>query len=458
MDKMDIIENCCAGCLKPIPGRTYLTCSTCTEKYDLDCANVSFQRYRNTMTADHKKAWICDTCYCKKPKTGNLNTPLRPEKTTSPSKQNSALNQGENSKNVTRRTKPSQPVCITVHSDEETIPSEKDSTASTPNTWISGMEILLRKSLEEMKQELKEEFKKALTNMSQEQGKIKEELFAVISELRTENLKLRSEIKYMIEEGNKSVISLGTQPAAPPPSTNSRRGKAVKANMKETASPGKHVGPAPATAPLVLPAPSAPSASVSQATSTTLGPAGSSAVSEPLVTSAPFAYPAPPAPRAPLAISAPLAQSEPASPPVPSYATAVAEGSNGQGQKQESEWKEVKSKIKRNPINRGQNSMAILKAVERKKYLHVWRLKKDITEENMTEFIKEVIGSDSDIEVTKLKPKIDRSYASFKVGVSERKFEQLINPEKWPLDVEYSEWTWFRPSTFRNQEQHAPRS
>lgn len=104
------------------------------------------------MTADHKKAWICDTCYYKKPKTGNLNTPLRPEKTTSPSKQNSALNQGENSKNVTRRTKISQPVCITVHSDEETIPSEKDSTASTPNTWISGMEILLRKSLEEMKQ------------------------------------------------------------------------------------------------------------------------------------------------------------------------------------------------------------------------------------------------------------------------------------------------------------------
>lgn len=67
----------CAGCLKNTPNREYLICSQCNDRYDLECANVSTQRFYNTMSTDHKKSWICQSCKCKKPKTDNRNTPIR---------------------------------------------------------------------------------------------------------------------------------------------------------------------------------------------------------------------------------------------------------------------------------------------------------------------------------------------------------------------------------------------
>jgi hypothetical protein len=67
----------CAGCRNKIPNKTYLTCALCKEKYDLDCANVSIQRFCNTMTATHKKEWKCQACKCKTPKQNNSDTPIR---------------------------------------------------------------------------------------------------------------------------------------------------------------------------------------------------------------------------------------------------------------------------------------------------------------------------------------------------------------------------------------------
>ncbi|CAH0400296.1 unnamed protein product [Chilo suppressalis] len=67
----------CAGCNKKIPKREFLTCSYCQKNYDLECANVSSQRFYNTMTLEHKQRWKCQACYCKMPKIGNENTPVR---------------------------------------------------------------------------------------------------------------------------------------------------------------------------------------------------------------------------------------------------------------------------------------------------------------------------------------------------------------------------------------------
>ena len=49
------------------------------------------------------------------------------------------------------------------------------------------------------------------------------------------------------------------------------------------------------------------------------------------------------------------------------------------------------------------------------------------------------------------KPKSERDYASFRVGVTLSNFEKLCDPEIWPVNVEYSEWIWFRPNTNPNQ-------
>lgn len=67
----------CAGCSTEIPDRRFLTCSICTDKYDLICANVSQKRFYNTMTAEHKATWICPQCKSKKPKANNITIPVR---------------------------------------------------------------------------------------------------------------------------------------------------------------------------------------------------------------------------------------------------------------------------------------------------------------------------------------------------------------------------------------------
>ncbi|XP_063838203.1 uncharacterized protein LOC135087342 [Ostrinia nubilalis] len=71
------MDKICAGCPNKIPGRECLTCSICKGTYDLECAGVSSARYYNTMTKDHKNKWKCQSCICKRPKRGNLSTPVR---------------------------------------------------------------------------------------------------------------------------------------------------------------------------------------------------------------------------------------------------------------------------------------------------------------------------------------------------------------------------------------------
>ncbi|KAL4719791.1 hypothetical protein ACJJTC_009756 [Scirpophaga incertulas] len=67
----------CAGCKQKLPDKQNLKCNHCNKLYDLECANVSVQRFYNTMTPEHKLNWQCQACYCKKPKAGNIHTPIR---------------------------------------------------------------------------------------------------------------------------------------------------------------------------------------------------------------------------------------------------------------------------------------------------------------------------------------------------------------------------------------------
>lgn len=142
-----------------------------------------------------------------------------------------------------------------------------------------------------------------------------------------------------------------------------------------------------------------------------------------------------------------------ASLPSISYA-AVARSTAEVADNVDSKWIEVKNTRKINPIKKGGNtSVVLLKAVERKKFLHVWRLDRSTTEETLKEYIKNVLGSDSDVLIEKIKPKTERDYASFKIGISEGQFDKLCNPEAWPLHVEFSEWVWFRRFTSAREPQ-----
>lgn len=67
----------CGGCRVMIKSRRFLQCCVCCQCYDLECAGVSEQRFRNTLTDEHRAAWKCVLCLSKQPKSGNSNTPVR---------------------------------------------------------------------------------------------------------------------------------------------------------------------------------------------------------------------------------------------------------------------------------------------------------------------------------------------------------------------------------------------
>lgn len=123
---------------------------------------------------------------------------------------------------------------------------------------------------------------------------------------------------------------------------------------------------------------------------------------------------------------------------------------------QEQAWIEVNAnKKKLNPIKKGGNTSILqIKAVERKKYFHIWRLVSETTEEDLSQYVQEVLGKGNCLKVDKIRHKIEKRYASFRICVSEANFDKLCNPDIWPRDAEYSEWIWFRdPEYTKSQPQ-----
>ncbi|KAL4704980.1 hypothetical protein ACJJTC_005466 [Scirpophaga incertulas] len=67
----------CSGCKNVIDSREFLECSICNMKYDINCANVSSDRFYSfyAQNTDQKRNWKCRECCSKQPKIGNSNTP-----------------------------------------------------------------------------------------------------------------------------------------------------------------------------------------------------------------------------------------------------------------------------------------------------------------------------------------------------------------------------------------------
>ncbi|KAG7302859.1 hypothetical protein JYU34_012842 [Plutella xylostella] len=114
----------------------------------------------------------------------------------------------------------------------------------------------------------------------------------------------------------------------------------------------------------------------------------------------------------------------------------------------ENEWKVVQSRKKKELFTEvmkgGNNKDVPLKGIERKKHLHIWRLRKNTCEKDILDHVAGVCGSQNEIKVEKLKTKTERDYASFIVGVPESMYDKICQPEVWPVNVEFSEWIWFR--------------
>ncbi|CAG9790202.1 unnamed protein product [Diatraea saccharalis] len=74
-----LTSDVCAGCNKPPPKGEFMRCTSCKAVYDLECINMSTQRFYSFYKLDKKRRneWKCPACQCNKPKNDNQNTPVR---------------------------------------------------------------------------------------------------------------------------------------------------------------------------------------------------------------------------------------------------------------------------------------------------------------------------------------------------------------------------------------------
>lgn len=137
--------------------------------------------------------------------------------------------------------------------------------------------------------------------------------------------------------------------------------------------------------------------------------------------------------------------------PLQNYVTTVptvTTETNSKVRGNEDNWTMVTKKQNRRQskeIIRGQNtSVTHIQAIERMKHLHVWRLHPETTVESLSTYVRAVCGSEVTAKIEKVNHKTERGYASFIVGVPETFYNQLSQPSVWPVNVELSEWIWFR--------------
>lgn len=121
---------------------------------------------------------------------------------------------------------------------------------------------------------------------------------------------------------------------------------------------------------------------------------------------------------------------------------------------EENDWKVVKNRKSArfsSDVKRGQNTNTItIKATERKKHLHIWRLHPETSAEALSKYVENICGTD--VVVEKINHKTKRDYASFRVTVPESVYKKLCQPEVWPVNTEFTEWIWFRKSTNKHKE------
>lgn len=195
----------CSGCLKEILDRYFLLCASCKNKYDLECANVSIQRFCNTMTTKHKQSWICQLCRCKMPKKDNTNTPLSLHESENVNqipldKTNITIRQ--NRKFVLDDSSISDDISIlgdTVQNESyiKLNPEPQHETPQSMNTInIDNFEKLLEKKLKENKQSIISELQTViLSEVNKAISDLKIETFENINSLKSEHEKQKMDLQ-----------------------------------------------------------------------------------------------------------------------------------------------------------------------------------------------------------------------------------------------------------------------
>ncbi|PZC84322.1 hypothetical protein B5X24_HaOG205517 [Helicoverpa armigera] len=199
----------CGGCQQDLPNIESLACYFCKDSYDLQCANISITIF-NSMTPEQKKLWKCQTCRCKLPKTGNVNTPIRQLINPGPDPVE-IINTPENNITIRKKSNINTSFNMTLSDDSsilgDTICSEnKEDHISNPSLQNFSELIMQRLKennkyiISEIKNTIEDEIKKAIF-------KLKEELEGRTNILSKQNEERTLEIKNI----NKKIEALNKQ-------------------------------------------------------------------------------------------------------------------------------------------------------------------------------------------------------------------------------------------------------
>ncbi|KAH9633003.1 hypothetical protein HF086_000363 [Spodoptera exigua] len=164
------------------------------------------------MTIDHKNKWQCQACYCKIPKVGNTNTPIRPQdrelsqKTKSPCEESNitVMKRTTNTYNNTFNSDDLSILGDTINADE------KETATATQFTLQSISEIIMLRLKEnntaiitEIKSTIQSKINKAINTLKEEIEQ-KTDILNKQNELRKEEIeKISMKIEYLTEENEK---------------------------------------------------------------------------------------------------------------------------------------------------------------------------------------------------------------------------------------------------------------
>ncbi|KAL4720924.1 hypothetical protein ACJJTC_001461 [Scirpophaga incertulas] len=199
----------CAGCLQVIKSRQYLCCCICA-KYYLLCANVSEQRFRNTLTGEHRLNWKCAACICSEPKVDNSDTPVRgqDEKVTrrrgapAPSPVESGSCDDKADQNITQRhrTKPYTLNETSIQLDVDEI------TGDTQIVWRHSNHTKLEKVKKSILTDLKEAIQSELTEALKKFQKFQIDSEKISLNIQCEQRNLKAQIS-IIDNKIKNIES-----------------------------------------------------------------------------------------------------------------------------------------------------------------------------------------------------------------------------------------------------------
>lgn len=462
----------CVGCKNVLPEGERMSCSLCQSKYDLLCANITTERFQ-LMDKDHKRTWMCPECHSKQPKAGNTNTPIRSATAIAELPIDLvASNDWDESYNITQRRKPyNKSIACSLPIEDNffmecsnekcmkrydlkclNIPSGafKAYTYAYKKKWVCPDCICIKPKCGNMETpviadttELSFTATTPGHNVNIQRGS--QGQFSSImmdSDVNTALLKelrqFRSDIIARLDSQANAITELQYQFSQTKNDLNDlvKIITVIENKVTQNHQPQQVVSEEAATS---SPSTFADAVTINARTSTTNTHSIKTASNQHT------------------AMKQNINKRVTAKSPVPSARINVMSvPSEGELSEQVEEvtqagWTTVRNK-KSNRVSKdvgiGKNTeLKSILAAERKKYLHVWRLNPETTVEAMTDHIKSICGQDVNAKIEKIKHKTERDYSSFRIGVSERVYNELNKAEVWPVNAEFNEWIWFRRFT-----------